>query len=142
MKKVYVVLIGFFSLVLIAGIVIYYTNFNCYKRGDNDEFACKIGETFKVRLRENGSTGCINCWLNENQCKLVKKIDRSYEPSINARLGYEGAGGIITFTFEAAAAGHDTIKFANCFIGGDEECEDFTPQNTPYDNAFIIDVRE
>ena len=140
MRKVFIVLISFIVLV-IAGSIGYYMHF-CYVHESNDTFDCNIGQTFKIRLHENGSTGCINCWLNEHQCKLVQQVNTEFIPSINSRLGYEGAGGIIVVTFKAVTPGHDTIKFANCFVGGNEECKDFTPENTVSDNAFIIDVRE
>lgn len=142
MKRVRIILISFLVLLTIAGIIIYYVEFNYYERGENDAFSCRIGETVEIRLRENGSTGCVNCWLNEGECKIVKQANREYVPSINSRLGYDGAGGIIVLTFKAVTPGLDTIKFANCFVGGDDDCKDFTPENTPLDNMFIIDVRE
>ncbi|MGN6646059.1 MAG: protease inhibitor I42 family protein [Cytophaga sp.] len=140
MKKIYLALISFIVLVTVVGII-YYRHFR-YVNTTNDTFDCKVGETFKIRLYENGSTGYVNCWLNECQCKLVQQVKTDFIPSIYSRLGYDGAGGVKVLTFKAVSPGHGTIKFASCFIGGNEECEDFTPENTPPDNEFIIDVRK
>ena len=122
----------------------YYNRFgNYYHGGENDKFELEVGETFKIKLFENHSTGYSNFGLNENESQTLKIVNRKYESGLNEMLSYEGAGGIVTLTFKAQEKGIDTIKIANCPLGRDsKKCSDFSEENTKTDNQFIIKIRD
>lgn len=131
---VIIICISFVSCLLYYKIFCQYYNF-----GENDTFYVKVDEPFEIKLFENGSTGCINCWLNEKQNKSLKLIRKKYQKSIQTLLGSDGNGGITTFTFKAYKKGIYSIKFANCPIGIEKkECEDYNEKNTMTDNKFIV----
>jgi len=121
----------------------YFNYLDYYKIGDTDRFECSVGETFTIKLHENGSTGIVNCWLNESEFKIVQKLDESYEPGIRSILKCDGCGGIVTYRFKAIAVGYDTIKIAHCPVGPEgKDCEDYTTVNTQSDNEFVIEVKK
>lgn len=130
-------------ILIFIGIAIYYYK-NCYhfyNRGENDSFRIKVGETFEIKLDENGSTGYTNCCLNESELKTVKMVKKEYKQSFHSKLGYEGSGGTIVMTFQGIAVGLETIKLANCPTGPeDKSCKDYTVSNTKADNEFLINV--
>lgn len=144
MKKKYLKIFGILITIIILISTYYYRRFcNYYKSGENKNFELKVGENLEIRLYENGSTGYSNCWLNENKSKKLKLVNQEYENSLNAKLGYEGAGGIITLIFKAQEKGIDTIKIANCPIGRESKnCNDYTEKNTEVDNEFIVKISE
>lgn len=114
-----------------------------YINSQNDKFTIRVGETVDIRLYENGSTGYINCWLNEKKCKYIKLISREYVSSLNEKLGYNGSGGIIKFTFIGTSVGLDTIKLSRCPTAIEHKnCEDFSDDSTEIDNEFIITVKK
>ena len=144
MKKKYLKKFGILSLIIILIGIFYYKKFyNYHKSGENNNFELKVGETLKIRLYENGSSGFSNCWLNENRSKKLKLVNQKYENSLNAKLGSEGAGGIITLIFKAHETGIDTIKIANCPLGPESKnCSDYNEKNTAADNEFIVKISE
>ncbi|NHM03674.1 protease inhibitor I42 family protein [Flavobacterium celericrescens] len=144
MKKKYLKIFGvIISIIILIGISYYNKFCNYYKSGENNNFELKVGETLEIRLYENGSTGFSNCWLNENRSKKLKLVNRKYENSLYAKLGSEGAGGIITLIFKAYEKGIDTIKIANCPLGQESKnCSDYNEKNTAADNEFIVKISE
>ena len=120
LKKKYLKIFGIFISIIILIGIFYYNKFcNYYKSGENNNFELKVGETLEIRLYENGSTGFSNCWLNENRSKKLKLVNRKYENSLYAKLGSEGAGGIITLIFKAYEKGIDTIKIGEKVLSWD-----------------------
>jgi predicted secreted protein len=87
-------------------------NYNYYERGESDTFHLKTGESITVKIRQNGSTGYQNCWLNECHCKHIKLKKRDYKSSIHETLGYIGAGGTEHLTFTGTTIGTDTIQIS------------------------------
>ena len=144
MKKKYLKIFGILITIIILIGTFYYRIFcNYYKSGENKNFELKVGETLEIRLYENGSTGYSNCWLNENKSKKLKLVNRKYENSLNAKLGYDGAGGIITLIFKAQEKGIDTIKIANCPLGRENKnCSDYSEKNIETDNEFRIEITD
>ena len=142
MNMKYLKILGVSVIIIILLSLYYYNRFsNYYSSGENDKFEIKVGETLKIRLRENHSTGYSNCWLNENKSKTLKLVNRKYESGLNEMLGYDGAGGIVTLTLKAQEKGIDTIKIANCPLGRDsKKCSDFSEKNIKTDNQFIIKI--
>jgi predicted secreted protein len=139
MKKI-LVLVAFIILVLS---ILYYLEYeDYYESGENDSFEIKVGQEFHIRLYENGSTGYSNCWINEKNNPLFKKVKEEYSQSLNARLGYIGSGGLIEMTFKGLKVGVDTIKIANCSFRDGEKCTDYNTENTKSDNEFIIKITD
>lgn len=102
------------AIILLGLVVLLFSCDHVYERGDSDVFTIKVGESFSIRLPENGSTGASNCWLNENKCTSTKLSSRRYESSDREKAGYDGAGGTTTLTFEGVSIGVDTIKIRVC----------------------------
>lgn len=144
LKRKYLKIFGILIAIIILIGTFYYIRFcNYYKSGENKNFELKVGETLEIRLYENGSTGYSNCWLNENKSKKLKLVDRKYEKSLYAKLGYDGAGGITTLFFKAQEKGIDTIKIANCPLGPENKnCSDYSEKNTETENEFIIEIND
>jgi predicted secreted protein len=110
-----------------------------YSFGENDEFNLEVGETFVVKLDINGSTGSNNCFLKD--VTIAKLINKEYTPGLHAKLGYDGSGGIMAYTFKAVKPGIDTIKIANCpLVFENKSCEDYNDKNTEPGNVFIVNV--
>jgi predicted secreted protein len=129
------------SLILTVFAIHYWITKDYYTIGENGEISCAVGETFKIELNENGSTGYMNCWINEQNFRHVKLIRTEYTPSLNAKLGYDGAGGITTFIFSVVSRGTDTLKVAACrTIREGTVCSDFNEANTKPDNVFVVTV--
>ena len=130
-----------FLLFTIGVLYIFFYPSHVYTSGENDTFTIKVGESFSVKLYENGSTGYIYCWLNEKNCNCLKLTSRQYEQSLNQKLGYIGSGGTIKFTFVATKVGIDTVKLTNCPTAVEHKnCADFSHNSTKRDNKFIITV--
>ena len=137
MKKI-VILIT--TIILVLG-MLYYREFkDYYESGENDSFEINVGQEFRIRLYENGSTGYSNCWLNEKNNALLKIVKKEYSQSLNSRFGYAGSGGLIEITFKGLKVGVDTIKIANCSFRDGQECLDYNAQNTKSDNEFIVEI--
>lgn len=137
MKKILVLV----SFIIFVSSILYYREFeDYYKSGEKDSFEIKVGQEFNIRLFENGSTGYSNCWLNEKNNTLLKKVKEEYSQSLNSRIGYIGSGGLIEITFRGLKVGVDTIKIANCSFRDGEKCTDYNPENTKSDNEFIIRI--
>ena len=129
------------SLILTVFAIHYWINKDYYTIGENGEISCAVGETFKIELGENGSTGYSNCWINEQNFKHVKLIHTEYTPSLNAKLGYDGAGGTTTYIFNAVSKGTDTLKVAACPTAREGKvCSDFNEAITKPDNIFVVTV--
>lgn len=146
-------LIGGFSFFL-------YSNFHSsYELGGRDKFELEIGEIFTIKIPSNPSTGFENCWINENKCYCVKKIDQQYNSGWAANIGNIGAGGIQVWTFQATSKGIDTVKITACppiskaggceYFSGDslriEYGDSIVSKYEPYrsgDYTFIIIVSE
>lgn len=142
LKKKYLKIFGIFIAIIILIYTFYYRRFcNYYENGENKKIELRVGETLEIRLFENGSTGYSNCWLNENKSNKIKLVNRKYENSLYAKLGYEGAGGITTLFFKAQEIGIDTIKIASCPLGLESKnCSDYSEKNTEVDNEFIVKI--
>jgi len=140
MRITKIILLSVLTLAVAACTLYYYKYKDYYTTEENDSFKIKIGETFKIKLYANGSTGYINCWLNERTQDLVKKTNESYEPEpFSGRC--EGCGGVETLVFTGLKKGSDTIKFASCPTGQESQtCEYFSDQHTPADHLFFITV--
>jgi len=129
--------------IIAIGYVCYQRYFDFYKSGENDTFKLRVGQSVQIKLYVNGSTGEAICWLNEKNVNILKKTTSLYKPSFYQQLGYEGSGGIISYTFEATAIGQQTIKMAHCPLGPEgKTCEDYSDKETPSDNEFTIIVTE
>jgi len=115
------------------------SNDDYYQAGESDILKVKKGAVFSIRLYENGSTGYVNCVLNENKFKRIRRAHSSYKQSIHSKLGYTGSGGVTTIYFEALETGTDTIRINACPLGPQgKDCSDFTDENTKAGNEFII----
>lgn len=114
--------------------------FKQYKLCNKEYYNINVGETFEINLNQNGSTGYINCWLNQNEIDIVEEINSEYV-SDNADKNISGAGGVLTITFKGVKKGCDTIKFSNCpALIERKKCEEYTSKNTEVDDMFIINV--
>lgn len=128
-------------LILIVFAIYYWLNKDYYTIGENGEISCRVGTTFQITLDENPSTGYSNCWINKQKIRHVTLIHTEYKPSLNAKLGYDGAGGTTTFTFNAVSKGTDTLKVAACPTGREmKDCSAFNEKNTEPDNIFVVTV--
>jgi hypothetical protein len=138
-RKILLLTIPF--LLTAIGVFYFFYSSHYYTIGENDKFTIKVGESVDIRLFENGSTGSMNCWLNEKECNSIKLTSRQYERSLNQKLGYIGSGGTIKFTFVGSRVGLDTIKLRNCPTAVEHKsCADFSDNLTKSDNEFIISV--
>jgi predicted secreted protein len=132
-------------LILALGWAIYeFDNLSkVYENGQNEHFKKRVGEKFSIKLYENGSTGYQNCWLNENKCQSVKQVRSKYIRSLRERMGYNGAGGSVKFTFMATKKGIDTIRFAWCPTAREQkDCSAYADSSIMPANLFIIEVIE
>ncbi len=142
MKRKFIIV--FIIITIAIGCIIFYSKVFCkvYRNGENDNFKLKVGETFKIRLYQNGSTGYENCWLNEMESQIVKRVYDEYEPGLNSMLGAVGAGGTVIYTFKAISKGNQIIKMASCPVGPEnKKCQDYS-DNTKPDNEFVINIVE
>ncbi|MEL1245399.1 protease inhibitor I42 family protein [Flavobacterium sp. DGU11] len=130
--------IVFIATLIITLAMLWYTDGKGhYKKGENGNLSVEVGDTFIIKLDENGSTGSGNCWLTN--IKVVKL--KSAEFTSNSKA--DGAGGVTTYTFEAIAKGIDTLKVANCPLAHDnKKCSDYNEKNTKPDNVFVVRVME
>ena len=111
-----------------------------YKLYNKECYHINVGETFEINLNENGSTGFINCWLNQNEIDIVEEINSEYVSDNNDEL-IPGAGGVLTIKFKGIKKGCDTIMFSNCPVLRErKKCEAYTTKNTVVDDMFIINV--
>jgi predicted secreted protein len=144
LKKTLTVL-GFITTVLIVKFAI--DNYNYYELGERDTFLLNIGERLTIKIRENGSTGYQNCWVNEVDCKHLKINNRDYKSSFHESIGYIGAGGTAYLTFIGTSIGTDTIKISiipsgdtcSCKGNPSNQSKNFNPQ-TGY--QFIVNVKQ
>jgi predicted secreted protein len=144
LKKTLTVL-GLITTVLIVKIAI--DNYNYYELGESNTFLLNIGERLTIKIRENGSTGYQNCWVNEVDCKHLKINNRDYKSSFHESIGYIGAGGTAYLTFIGTSIGTDTIKISRIPSGDTCSCKgnpsnqskNFNPQ-TGY--QFIVNVKQ
>jgi predicted secreted protein len=120
---------------------------NYYELGEQDTFLLNIGERLTIKIRENGSTGYQNCWVNEVDCKRLKINNINYKSSYHESIGYIGAGGKAYLTFIGTSIGTDTIKISRIPSGDTCSCKgnpsnqskNFNPQ-TGY--QFIVNVKQ
>jgi predicted secreted protein len=144
LKKTLTVL-GLIITVLIVKFAI--DKHNYYELGEQDTFLLNIGERLTIKIRENGSTGYQNCWVNEVDCKHLKINNRDYKSSFHESIGYIGAGGTAYLTFIGTSIGTDTIKISIIESGDTCSCKEnpsnknnnFNPQ-TGY--QFIVNVKQ
>ena len=114
---------------------------NYFESGESGKFTVGVGETFKIQLHHNGSTGYENCWLNISHCDNVALHNESYSNSFMAKAGYIGSGGRIVFEFKGIKKGIDTIAMASCPTGPDgKDCSAYSMEKP--DNIFIINVED
>lgn len=121
-----------------AAFLIYKMN-GYYKKGENDSFHIRTGETFKVKVSENTYSKLV--WLNEKKCRSVELLERTFDS------GWNSYSGIASFTFIGKTNGTDTVKLAGCYswefdsLSFNEyeqpQCNDST---TLPDNVFIVKV--
>jgi len=110
------------------------------KQANKKIYNLKIGETFKIRLGSNGSTGYSNCWLNKATVKSVILIDKKY---IADNPNLIGGGGEEILTFKSVAKGTDSIKYSSCPTGREQKmCETFSDGSVKADTVFIAVVTE
>jgi predicted secreted protein len=120
---------------------------NYYELGESNTFLLNIGERLTIKIRENGSTGYQNCWVNEVDCKHLKINNRDYKSSFHESIGYIGAGGTAYLTFIGTSIGTDTIKISiiesgdtcSCKGNPSNQSQNFNPQ-TGY--QFIVNVKQ
>lgn len=120
---------------------------NYYELGESNTFLLNIGERLTIKIRENGSTGYQNCWVNEFDCKHLKINNRVYKSSFHESIGYIGAGGTAYLTFIGTSIGTDTIKISiiesgdtcSCKGNPSNQSKNFNPQ-TGY--QFIVNVKQ
>jgi predicted secreted protein len=120
---------------------------NYYELGESNTFLLNIGERLTIKIRENGSTGYQNCWVNEADCKYLKINNRDYKSSFHESIGYIGAGGTAYLTFIGTSIGTDTIKISripssdtcSCKGNPSNQSKNFNPQ-TGY--QFIVNVKQ
>jgi predicted secreted protein len=144
LKKTLTVL-GFITTVLIVKFAI--DKHNYYELGESNTFLLNIGERLTIKIRENGSTGYQNCWVNEVDCKHLKINNRDYKSSFHESIGYIGAGGTAYLTFIGTSIGTDTIKISiiesgdtcSCKGNPSNQSQNFNPQ-TGY--QFIVNVKQ
>jgi predicted secreted protein len=144
LKKTLTVL-GLITTVLIVKIAI--DKHNYYELGESNTFLLNIGERLTIKIRENGSTGYQNCWVNEVDCKHLKINNRDYKSSFHESIGYIGAGGTAYLTFIGTSIGTDTIKISripssdtcSCKGNPSNQSQNFNPQ-TGY--QFIVNVKQ
>jgi predicted secreted protein len=79
-----------------------------------DYIEVQLGETFEIKLHENGSTGHSNCWINQYNSKHIVLMQQEYRRSWSERLGAVGAGGAMVWTFKGIKPGADTVKISFC----------------------------
>ena len=114
-----------------------------YKLINKESYNVKIGETFEINLNQNYTTGYVNCWLNQNQVKIVEKTKTEYKSDDSDDKNIIGGGGILTFSFKGVKKGCDTIKFSNCPVLRErKKCEEYTSKNTEVDEMYIINVTD
>jgi predicted secreted protein len=131
------VIVFIVTLIITLAVLWYTDDKDHYKHGENANFTVKVGDTFIIRLDENGSTGSANCWLTHSDVVKLK----SAEFVSNSKA--DGAGGVTTYTFEAIAKGIDTLKVASCPLAHDnKQCADYNERNTKPDNVFVVRVTE
>jgi len=113
-----------------------------YGPGENGTFRIAIGEKVDIRLPQNGSTGFVNFWLNENECNAVRLADRQYESGVMQKLGYIGSGGEEKLTFVGVKAGTDTVKLGSYRVFEYRRDSANAPEKLRPDNVFIMSVTE
>jgi predicted secreted protein len=98
-----------------------------------DNITLQIGDTFTIKLHQNGSIGGSNCWINEGKCESVKEHRKWYVSSLKEKQGCEGCGGNDYWSFEATTLGVDTIKIKNCPTGRKQKsCSSFQEDSIYY----------
>ncbi len=111
----------------------------------------QIGDTFTIKLPQNGSIGSSNCWINEEKCKSINEHRKWYLSSLKEKQGCEGCGGSDYWSFKAIKVGVDTIKIKNCPTGRKQKnCSSFQedsiyykedPKYSPkFNRAIIVQV--
>lgn len=111
-----------------------------YKLMNKETYNVKIGESFEINLNQNYSTGYKNCWLNQDQVKIIENIETEYRAD-NDDKNIIGGGGIETFTFKAIKRGIDTIKFSSCpALRERKKCNEYSSKLNDVDKMFIVNV--
>ncbi len=120
-----------------------YLDYNSYyESGENDTFNVKVGETLKIKLFQNASTGSIQCWLNEKNLYLSRE-ENEYQLRYESQKDCIGCGGLVILNFKALKKGTDTIKIANCPVLRErKKTSDYTDKNTQSENEFIVKITE
>src|SRR3954467_12604996 len=116
-----------FLIFIISVVAIYkYPHKDYYESGEIDEIKIKVGETFKIKLSQNPSTGYLNCWINQNKFRLVTLTKTEFPDSAGV-TDCIGCSEAIILNFKAIKTGTDTIKFAFCPAGREGKiCSDYT----------------
>ena len=137
------ILISIFLFLISIFIYYNYREYNAYyESGENDTFNVNVGESFKIKLYENGSTGYLQCWLNENKTYFEREKN-DHQLRFAYQKGCIGCGGIVIFNFKAMKKGIDTIKIANCPVGIErKKVSDYTDKNSKSENEFIVKITE
>jgi hypothetical protein len=120
-----------------------------YNTGEKGNYKINVGETIKVNIYVNGSTGYSNCWLNEKKSDCVAFIENKWWPSLPEMVGLIGAGSSETLVFKGIRTGIDTIKIGSCPTGREQrDCSWYTensvrPENeVSLVNEFVVVVEE
>ncbi|WP_130735841.1 protease inhibitor I42 family protein [Flavobacterium sp. J27] len=119
-----------------------YTRFyEYYNYNESDTFQVTVGDTFQIKLRENSSTGYINCWINQNQATGVTLVNEATHNSLSGLFGASGAGEIKTLTFKASQKGNYTIKIAKCpALREKKPCSEYSEATSSVENEFFVTV--
>ncbi|WP_281233937.1 protease inhibitor I42 family protein [Flavobacterium gelatinilyticum] len=136
MKKLKLVLL--FVIIIITALFLISYRGKVYEAGQNDSLRVKAGEEFSIKLYYNPSTGYRLYQINKNPAACVEKVKEAYEAGLQARLGYVGAGGILTLTFKAKTAGIDTLKLKSYPAIEGKLLKNAAIPDSEIDNIFYI----
>lgn len=98
-----------------------------------NKITLQIGDTFTLKLHQNGSIGGSNCWINERKCESIDEHRKWYVSSLKEKQGWAGCGGNDYWTFKAIKVGVDTLKIKNCPTGRKQKnCSSFQEDSIYY----------
>jgi hypothetical protein len=127
-------------LLILSGIILVLTllvvwQLNRSRVTEEQTFSVAVGDRMSITYYENGSTGFVNCWINESLWKHVRLVNEAPVTTIFDRTNCGGCGSAVEYTFEATSPGTDTIKMKDCPVYiSDKGCDYFsveTLRNAP-----------
>lgn len=128
------------ALATLIGIYKYFFYRPEYYEVGNEYIYVKVGETFKIKMYENASTGYLECWLNENKPHLIVPVKSDFEGKGTDCIG---CGGDLILSFKAVKKGNDTLKFASCPAGREGKSYSYyTEKNTTPQQIYTIKITE